>query len=218
MKIFDMEFDEPVNRHIELERAAKAQFIYLGQNGTRPIRNKTLSSGNSSNSKQDTVYIFALCSDNKLKKLKFFVLFVCSLEKATAALFSGTYSTLLMMSPLAHAGSDEAYARVLVVARVLDVTSIDLEVALYHDRTYTRQPISSHPVRLAISNNPVGAGGAPRSLEPVVLSGSQIYRASVPRTENRKSARRPLADQTHGFHGEDDRTEGCTAADTDRQK
>ena len=57
MKIFDMEFDEPVNRHIELERAAKAQFIYLGQNGTRPIRNKTLSSGTSSNSKQDTVYI-----------------------------------------------------------------------------------------------------------------------------------------------------------------
>ncbi len=125
-----------------------------------------------------------------------------------------------MMSPLAHAGSDDAYARVLVAARVMEVTSIELEVELYHDGTFTRLPISYYAVILAISNSgyPVGAGGAPRSMESVVLSGSQFYRDTLPRTENRESVRRPLADQSHGFHGEDDCTEDFTAITTDHRR
>ena len=184
-----MEEANPIYRHIDMEHAADAQFIVLGENGTRPVMNKTISAGNSSK----------------------------SMAKAIDALFSGTICSLSMMSPLVHAGSDEAYARVLVAARVMEVTSIELEVALYHDGTFTRRPISYHLVILAILNSGylVGSGGAPRSLESVVLSGSQFYRDTLPRTENRESVRRPLADRTHGFHGEDDCTEGFTAITTD---
>ena len=113
-----MEEANPIYRHIDMEHAADAQFIVLGENGTRPVMNKTISAGNSSK----------------------------SMAKAIDALFSGTICSLSMMSPLVHAGSDEAYARVLVAARVMEVTSIELEVALYHDGTFTRLPISYHLV------------------------------------------------------------------------
>jgi hypothetical protein len=125
------------------------------------------------------------------------------------ALFSGTFCSLSMMSPIAHADSDEAYARVLVAARVMEVTSIELEVALYHDGTYTRRLSSYNPILMA-------AGGAPRSLESVVLSGTQVHRATLPRRENRESICWPLADKSDGFHGEDDCSEGCTAFTTDQ--
>jgi hypothetical protein len=50
VSITDMEEAEPNYRQIVLERAVEAQFIGLGQNGTRPFRSKNLSSGNSSKS------------------------------------------------------------------------------------------------------------------------------------------------------------------------
>jgi hypothetical protein len=48
VSIADIEEAELVYWHIVLERAAEAHFIGLGQKGTRPFRNKTLSSGDSS--------------------------------------------------------------------------------------------------------------------------------------------------------------------------
>jgi len=141
--------------------------------------------------------------------------FGCSLETAVVTLFSGTILSLRMKSPLVHAGSDEAYARVLVAARHMEVTSIELEVVLVRDATRTSPYHRYHPITLAVIA--VGAGGAPRSLDSVILSGSQFYRATLPWTENRESVRRPLADRAHGVHGENDCTEGCTSTTTDHR-
>ena len=141
--------------------------------------------------------------------------FVCRLERAIDTLFSGTISSLRMMSPLVHAGSDEAYARVLVAERHMEVTSIELEVALYHDASCHKPYHPHHPIQVTLGA--VGAGGAPRSLDSVILSGSQIYRATLPWTENWESVRRPLADQANGVHGEDDCTKGCTSTSTDHR-
>jgi hypothetical protein len=52
---------------------------------------------------------FAVCSDKKFNSV-----FGCRLEKSIKTLFSGLIRALSMMSPNVHAGSDKAYARVLV--------------------------------------------------------------------------------------------------------
>jgi hypothetical protein len=140
-----------------------------------------------------------------------------------------TLCTLSMMLSLAHAGSDQAYARKLVAARVMEVTSIELEVVLCHNWTYKYKKNS--PADLMPScqtRNLPWAQGAPTILwvqgAPLDLwsmsfyQGLNFFSEPLPRTENRESVRRPLADQNHEFHGEDNCTEGFINVTTDHRQ
>ena len=51
VSIAEMEENRSICQHARLERAAAAQTLILGQNGARPLRNKTLNTRDSSKSR-----------------------------------------------------------------------------------------------------------------------------------------------------------------------